>query len=68
MCYRLQPMKNKRPQQQRPEPETVSCHVRFPKPVYDWLARKAEPQFKSVQQVVIEIALKAQHRQSQDAA
>lgn len=42
------------------EPETVSCHVRFPIPLYDWLTGKAAPEFKSPQKKVIEIVLAAQ--------
>jgi hypothetical protein len=53
------------------EPETVSCHVRFPVPLYDWLASKAKPEFKSPQKKVIELVLAAQEaelRQEEAAA
>jgi hypothetical protein len=46
------------------EPETVSCHVRFPVPLYQWLSNKATPEFKSAQKKVIEIVLAAQEAES----
>lgn len=47
------------------EPETVSCHVRFPVPLYKWLTDKAQPEFKSPQKKVIEIVLAAQDAERQ---
>lgn len=44
--------------------ETVSCHVRFPTPLYRWLMDKAQPEFKSPQKKVIELVLAAQEAES----
>lgn len=46
------------------EQETVSCHVRFPVPLYDWLTTKAKPEFKSPQKKVIELVLAAQEAEA----
>jgi hypothetical protein len=48
------------------EPETVSCHVRFPVPIYQWLTGKAAPEFKSAQKKVIEIVLAAQEAEARE--
>jgi hypothetical protein len=58
-------MKDDQLQTKRPESQTTSCHVRFPLPIYQWLSDKASPQFKSVQQIVIEIVIAAQQSETQ---
>jgi hypothetical protein len=46
--------------------ETQPCHLRLPVPVYRWLQKIAAPEFKSVQQKIIEICLAAQKAEAQE--
>lgn len=52
-------MKPKQP----PEPDTVSCHVRFPRELFKWLEREVPGRYRSVQERVIELARDAQRNE-----